>query len=87
MRMGMTIVGIALLGLAGSLHPAPARSGHHGGFGGHRGAGGGLRGSAMRSGGALASDQRHANDDYVKAASQEEDKLLDSKIKSICNGC
>ena len=46
------------------------------------GSSGGSRGS-----GAFAGDQRHANDDYVKAAADEEDKLLDSKIKSICRGC
>jgi hypothetical protein len=38
-------------------------------------------------GGGLAGDQRHANDEYVKAASKEEDKLLDSKIESVCRGC
>ena len=78
----MTLFPVVLLGLVTSLHPAAARSGHHGGFGGHHGMGGGFR-----SQGALASDQRHANDDYVKAASQEEDKLLDTRIKSICHGC
>ncbi|WP_420135764.1 hypothetical protein [Rhodopseudomonas sp.] len=29
---------------------------------------------------------RHGNDSYVKAASDERDKLL-SKLKSICRGC
>jgi len=46
-----------------------------------------MGGGAGMRGGNLASDQRHANDDYVKAAAEEEDKLLDSKIKSICRGC
>jgi hypothetical protein len=41
----------------------------------------------MRGGGAFASDARHANDDHVKAASEEEDRLLNSRIKSICRGC
>jgi hypothetical protein len=35
-------------------------------------------------GGAFASDARHADDDRVKAASEEEDRLLNSRIKSIC---
>jgi hypothetical protein len=78
----MTVLMLALLGLVTAPPPADARSGHHGGIGGRHGMGGG----GMR-GGAFASDQRHANDDYVKAAEQEEDKLLDSKIKSICRGC
>jgi hypothetical protein len=51
----------------------------HGGFGMH--------GGALRSGGAIAGDQRHANDEHVKAASDEEDRLLNTKIKSICRGC
>ena len=29
---------------------------------------------------------RHGNDSYIKAASDERDKLL-SKLKSICRGC
>jgi hypothetical protein len=40
----------------------------------------------MRSG-AFAGDPRHADDDHVKAASQEEDRLLDTRIKGICRGC
>jgi len=30
---------------------------------------------------------RHGNDTYAKAASEETDKLLKTKIKSICRGC
>jgi hypothetical protein len=36
-----------------------------------------------RSGGG----RRHGNDSYMKAASQERDKLLNTKLKSICRGC
>jgi hypothetical protein len=82
----MRVLSVALLGLVAALPPAVARSGHHGGFGGHHGMGGGSSGGS-RGSGAFAGDQRHANDDYVKAAADEEDKLLDSKIKSICRGC
>jgi hypothetical protein len=76
MRLEMTIVTVVLLGLVASLPAAEAR-GHHGGIHGRHGMGGG----------AFAKDHRHPNDDYVKAAAEEEDKLLDSKIKSICRGC
>ena len=84
MRLKMTVLfPLALLGLIAALAPADARGGHHGGFRGHHS----MRGGGPRGAGAFASDQRHANDDYVKAAAEEEDKLLDSKIKSICRGC
>ena len=60
--------------------PANARGGHgfHHGSGGHE----------MRDGGgSFASNHRRGNDAYVKAAAEEEDKLLNTKIKSICRGC
>lgn len=38
-------------------------------------------------GGSFAGNDRRGNDAYVKAASEEEDKLLNTKIKSICRGC
>ena len=38
-------------------------------------------------GGSFAGNRRHGDDAYVKAASDEEDKLLNTKIKSICRGC
>jgi hypothetical protein len=57
--------------------PADARGFHGGhGFGGH-----GMRGAPF------AGDRRHGDDAYVKAASDERDKLLNTKIKSICRGC
>jgi hypothetical protein len=69
---------------------ADARGGHgfgHGGFGHHGGFG--MQGKGGRAGGAeaFASDRRHANDDYVEAASKERDRLLNKKLKSICRGC
>jgi hypothetical protein len=33
------------------------------------------------------SDRRGGNDAYGKAASDEADKLLNSRLKSICRGC
>jgi hypothetical protein len=38
-------------------------------------------------GAGFAADRRHANDSYIKAASEERDKLLDTQIKSICRDC
>jgi hypothetical protein len=35
----------------------------------------------------FANDRRHGNDAYVKPASEERNKLLTTKIKSICRGC
>ena len=68
--------------------PADARGGH--GFGGHgfggHGFGGGFGGHGMH-GAQFAGDRRHGDDTYIKAASDERDKLLDTKLKSICRGC
>ena len=76
--------GIALTMIAATMAAAGARGGH----GGH----GGFHMRGMRTGGAdgaggLAADKRHADDPYTKAASEEEDRLLNSKLKSICRGC
>ena len=62
--------------------PAEARGGHgfHHGLGGHE-----MHGND--GGGSFAGSRRHGNDAYVRAASEEEDKLLNTKIKSICHGC
>jgi hypothetical protein len=51
--------------------PADARGGH--GFGGH--------------GAEFAGGHRRDNDGYVKVASDEREKLLENKLKSICRGC
>jgi hypothetical protein len=70
--------------------PAEARGGHGFGRGFHGGQG---IHSAMHSAihgamyGGLAGDRRHANDDYVKAASAERERLLNTQIKSIRRGC
>jgi hypothetical protein len=58
--------------------PADARGVH--GFGRSFGAHG-------MHGAQFAGDRRHGNDNYTKAASDEQDKLLNSKLKSICRGC
>jgi hypothetical protein len=46
-------------------------------FGGH-----GMPGAHSAGGG-----RRHGNDSYMKAASDDRDKLLNTQIKSICRGC
>ena len=63
--------------------PAEARCGH--GFDGH-GMGRGFGGHGMQ-GAELARGRRHGNDSYIKAASDERDKLLNTQLKSICRGC
>jgi hypothetical protein len=74
-------LGVAFLtGLTAS---ADARGVH--GFGGELGRHS-LYGRGMH-GAQFAGDRRHGNDTYTKAASDEEDKLLNTKIKSICRGC
>lgn len=73
--------GIALAMIAATMAAAGARGGHggHGGF--H------MHGMRVGGAGAFATDKRHADDPYTKAASEEEDRLLNSKLKSICRGC
>ena len=40
-----------------------------------------------RAAGHFAGGQRHTDDAYTKAASEDREKLLNSKLKSICRGC
>jgi hypothetical protein len=66
--------------------PAEARGGHGFGRGFHGGQG--IYGGRYRTNGAsFAGDRRGANDAYVKSASAERDRLLNTQIKSICRGC
>jgi hypothetical protein len=53
---------------------------------GIHGFGRGVGGGGMH-GGQLARDRRHGNDAYTNASSDETDKMLNSKLKSICRGC
>jgi hypothetical protein len=78
--------GLTLLIVAATT-PADARGGHgHGGFGGH-GMGRHTMHGEGEAAGALAGGRRHGNDAYTKAASDEEDRLLNTRLKSICRGC
>jgi hypothetical protein len=72
------IAGVMALLLAASAHQADARGGHaiNGDFAGH-----GAHGAEFAGG------RRHGNDNYIKAASDEREKLLTTKLKSICRGC
>jgi hypothetical protein len=82
-RLALLAAGLVAALLGSSLLPAEARGGH--GFG--RGVGGqGFGGHGMR-GAQFAGDRRHGNDAYTQAVSDERDKLLNSKLKSICRGC
>jgi hypothetical protein len=69
---------LGLVFLATSTFSADARGIHGMGreFGSH-----GTRGPQF------SGDQRRGNDAYTKAASDERDKLLTTKLKSICRGC
>ncbi|WP_342728468.1 hypothetical protein AAFG07_18150 [Bradyrhizobium sp. B097] len=75
-------VGLLLTLLAAATPPADARGGH-----GHGGGLHGMHAGGVSRGGGFAADKRHADDPYTKAASDEEDRLLNSKLKSICRGC
>jgi hypothetical protein len=52
-----------------------------------RGGGHGFHGGSFGHGAHFAGDRHHGDDAYIKAASDERDKLLNSKLKSICRGC
>jgi hypothetical protein len=54
--------------------------------GGGQGYGRGFVGHSMH-GAHFVGGRRHGNDTYIKAASDERDKLLTTKLKSICRGC
>jgi hypothetical protein len=65
-------VGLAAL-VASCAYSAQARGGHGLARGGHR---------MHRD-----SHRRHGNDAYAKATSNQRDRLMTYRIKSICRGC
>lgn len=71
-------VGAAIL--AAFTLPVNARGGGHG-FHGSTGGYSGMHGAHFAGGG------RHGNNSYIKAASDDRDKLLNTKLKNICRGC
>jgi hypothetical protein len=52
-----------------------------------RGGGHGFSRGLSGHGAPFAGGHRHGNDAYIKAASDERDKLLTTRLKSICRGC
>jgi hypothetical protein len=68
-------IGLAAL-IATCAHSAQARGGHGFGRGGH---------GPHRA--QFAGDRSHGNNAYAKAASDERERLLTNRIKSICRGC
>jgi hypothetical protein len=65
--------------------PAMARGGHgHFGRMHMHGLGGSM---AHGAGEGIAGGRRHADDAYLRAVSDENDRLLNTKLKSICRGC
>lgn len=79
-RALLIAVNVGAAALAAFTLPVHARGGGHG-FRGSYGGHGGLHGAQFAAGG------RHGNDPYIKAASDERDKLLNTKLKNICRGC
>ena len=73
---------LALAVLAASTLAADARGGGHGGLHGF-GFSRGFAGHGVH----FAGGRRYGNDDHIKAASEDRDKLLNTQIKSICRGC
>jgi hypothetical protein len=88
-QLAFVAAGLVVALLGSSLLPAEARGGH--GFGRGRGGHGlgrhGFLGGHGMHGAQLAGARGHGNDAYTQAVSDERDKLLDSKLKSICRGC
>jgi hypothetical protein len=80
-RQKLIIAALASALLAAFTLSAYARGGH--GF--SHGAGS-SRGFASH-GAEFAGGRRHGNDSYIKAASEDRERLLNTQIKSICRGC
>ncbi len=81
------MIGLATAWLISFALPADARGFHGGhGLGGHGFREHSFGGHSVRAA-PIAGNRAHGNDAYVKAASEERGKLLNTKIKSICRGC
>jgi hypothetical protein len=80
-RTNMKHVSIITLGVAILIGFAASAEARGGGGQAHGAAGWSEHGAGSGGG------RRHGNDGYMKAASQERDKLLNTKLKSICRGC
>ena len=91
-----TVAAATALALLLGIAPADARGGRHGWGGGFGAAfpqggfqqqgGGGWQGGGANGAAAFSREQKHSEDPYVKAASEEEERVL-KKLNSICSGC
>jgi len=98
MKTAATATALALLLAAARADARGGGRGWGGGFGGgfpqggfqQQGSGGMYRGGGWQGGAngavAFSRDQKHSEDSYVKAASEEEERVL-KKLNSICRGC
>jgi hypothetical protein len=77
-RSAVVAVTFGLAFLTALMLPADARGGHGTG---RDFAGPGMHGTESPGG------RRHGNDAYIKAASDDRDRLLNTRLKSICHGC
>jgi hypothetical protein len=77
MRSLATVIFVTFTVLAAFPGAVAAHGGGHG-FG---------HGDAQRHGAHFAGGRRHGDDAYIRAAIEDRDKLLATKIKSICRGC
>jgi hypothetical protein len=78
-RRAITAMLVAAAASAMRVPTAEARGGGHGHDGGI--------GESGMHGGHFAGGKRRGNDSYIKAASDEKDRLLNTRLKSICRGC
>jgi hypothetical protein len=87
MRTAILAISSVMLLASPILSPALARGGHEHGL--RHGLEHGLEHSAHMHGatGGFAGGHRHGDEAEVKAAAEENDRLLNNKIKSICRGC
>jgi hypothetical protein len=75
LSMKFAAIAAAVMLFAVSAATAEARGGRHGSR------------QVATAGVHLAGGQRRGNDAYSKAASEDREKLLNSKLKDICRGC
>jgi hypothetical protein len=76
LSMKFAAIAAAVMLFAGWAPTAEAHSGRH-------------RSPQVATGGGihLAAGRRHGNDAYIKTASADREKLLNSRLKDICRGC
>jgi hypothetical protein len=78
-------IGLSFALVAASTLAAQAHGGH--GFPHGAGFGSGFGAGFAGHGAQFAGGRRHGNDNHIKAASEDRDRLLNTQLKSICRGC